>query len=182
MSASRIALVLAALLIAGTVVFLLATKRAAEPGGEATEAVPPPPPFPRLPPPGMTDSAAALHLTSQQVPRGGTVEGALIVFLAPEWHTYGDPPGDSGMAPIVGFSLPTGWSAKRLPLPKPRQFRDALGVTNGYEDRVAIRFVITAPQEAKEGPVDIGISLQWLICNEICVPKEATFTESLTVQ
>jgi thiol:disulfide interchange protein DsbD len=128
-------------------------------------------------------SAASVLMNSEAVAAGAAVEGAVVLTLAPGWHTYSDPPGDSGMPPIVEFSLPSGWSAERLPLPPPQRFEDPSGVTFGYEGELRIGFRITAPPDAVAGEmIEIGIDVQWLICRDVCLPRSAQLKALLGVK
>lgn len=127
-------------------------------------------------------STAALNLTAERVTPGGRVEGTISIKVPEGWHTYSDPPGDSGMAPIINFRLPADWDASVLPLPAAKTFKDDAGITFGYEDGVDIRFRITAPAGAVSGQDHtIGVSIQWLTCKEICLPWSAEFEKTLTV-
>ena len=47
-------------------------------------------------------STASLVLEAgENVHPGDRLRGAIVIALASGWHTYGDPPGDSGMPPAV---------------------------------------------------------------------------------
>lgn len=127
-------------------------------------------------------SEASLAMDSAAVVPGDAVEGAVVLTLAAGWHTYSDPPGDSGMAPVVEFILPPGWSASRLPLPPPRRFADPSGVTFGYEEELRIGFRIAAPPHAAAGETaEVKIDVQWLICQDICLAQSAQLKTVLSV-
>ena len=128
-------------------------------------------------------SSAEVYLDAEAVPPGGEVCGRITISLSKGWHTYSDPPGDSGMAPIVDFRLPEGWSVSMLSLPPAKTFQDTAGTTFGYEDQLPIPFILTVPAHAEPGiGVTIETELQWLICRDICVPQSAFLTTNLTVK
>lgn len=127
-------------------------------------------------------SSVALRMAATSVAPGATVDGKLTISMAPGWHTYGDPPGDSGMPPIIEFKLPKGWTYVRLPLPPTKTFKDGAGTANGYEGSVDVPFRLTAPKTAAVGtPVTIEITVQWLICKDVCVPKSDDLQTTLTI-
>jgi thiol:disulfide interchange protein DsbD len=104
----------------------------------------------------------------------GALSGEIVLELAPGWHTYGDPPGDSGMPPMVDFRLPPGWQAVLGELPPTQRFEDEAGVTFGYEGELRIPFRLEWPSGATAGEaVEIEVNVQWLICKDICLPQSA---------
>jgi thiol:disulfide interchange protein DsbD len=128
------------------------------------------------------ESTAELILRGDTVVPGGYLPGEVVLAVPDGWHTYSDPPGDSGMAPIVEFDVPDGWAAERLPLPKPMRFEDESGVTFGYENRLAIEFRLRSPETAAPGTeADIAVSVQWLTCKEICLPWSARLDARVAV-
>jgi thiol:disulfide interchange protein DsbD len=131
---------------------------------------------------GSEPSSATLSFASSSVAPGEETKGKIVISLVSGWHTYSDPPGDSGMAPIVLFKIPEGWKATLLPLPKPRTFVDDAGTTFGYEDKLEIGFLLRAPENAVVGQnVKIETDVQWLVCKEICLPQSASLTVGLVV-
>ncbi|MDT8391883.1 MAG: protein-disulfide reductase DsbD family protein [Lentisphaeria bacterium] len=119
-------------------------------------------------------SSARLVIDETDVAPGASVTGRFIISLAEGWHTYSDPPGDSGMAPIITFSLPDDWSADLSPLPEAERFEDESGVTFGYEEELSVGFRLRVSDKAVSGSAaEIQLSIQYLICNEICLPQSA---------
>ena len=123
------------------------------------------------------------HITLQEtIKPGESLKGTLRIDLPEGWHTYSDPPGDSGMPPKIDFTLPQGWKAVRGPLPKAKTFKDAAGVTFGYEDKLIIPFTLTASEQLKPGTTAlITVSAQWLICKDVCLPREEKVQLKLNV-
>lgn len=118
-------------------------------------------------------SSASLILNNlNEVAPGGELRGAIIIDLAPGWHTYSDPPGDSGMPPAVELSLPSAWSTELLPLPEPKEFKEEVGVSFGYKDQLKISFRIEAPEDISiSSKVDLNVHVEYLICKDTCLPR-----------
>lgn len=127
-------------------------------------------------------STAELVLEGDHLAPGGSVDGFIRLHLAEGWHTYSDPPGDSGMAPIIQFKVPPGWQAEILPLPPAKRFEGPEGITFGYENNLDIRFRVRAPSDAQAtSSVDVSVNIQWLICQEICLPMSAELRAVLKI-
>ena len=128
-------------------------------------------------------STASLVLEAgENVHPGDRLRGAIVIALASGWHTYGDPPGDSGMPPAVSFTVPDGWSADLQPLPQSREFRDAAGVTFGYENELRIPFTVSVPENAEPRErAEIEVAVDWLVCKDVCLPQSALLTTEVTV-
>lgn len=119
-------------------------------------------------------SAAQLAVDETSVMAGTDITGQIIIKLADGWHTYSDPPGDSGMAPIITFTVPQGWSSELMPLPKAQTFQDEAGTTFGYEDQVAVDFRLKVSQSAASGSTaEMKVRIDYLICNDVCLPQSA---------
>jgi len=93
--------------------------------------------------------------------------------IIPHWHTYWRNPGDSGIATTIAWSLPPGASAGDIQWPVPSRFN--LGpVTNlGYEKEVTLLSSVQVPDDAKAGgSFPIQAKVNWLVCQEVCIPQE----------
>ncbi len=99
------------------------------------------------------------------------------------WHIYWINPGDSGEPPKVQWSLPAGFRAGPLEWPTPRRIADHTLIDYGYEGEVLLPVEIHPPAKLATGrDVDLGLSLTWLVCREICIPGRAALTLSLPVR
>jgi DsbC/DsbD-like thiol-disulfide interchange protein len=102
--------------------------------------------------------------------------------LSPEtgWHTYWKNPGDAGKATTVKWNLPSGWKASPLHWPYPRRIRTGSLVSFGYTNKVNLLTEITAntvsPGTRK---IEISALVDWLVCEEICIPENAALSLSL---
>jgi thiol:disulfide interchange protein DsbD len=138
-------------------------------------------------PPVATDHAveqcdATLSFEDETAHPGGTVRGVLRLSIAGGWHTYADPPGDSGMPPLLSLETASGQELETGPFdfPPPETFKDVVGVTYGYEGTVELPFSVTLPERAA-GPLAIKGTVEWLICRDICLPVTSTVDARLDI-
>lgn len=113
---------------------------------------------------------------------GGTVHIALRQKIKPGWHTYWRNPGDSGEPTRLTWTLPEGWSAGEIIWPRPE--RQPIGplVNYGYSGDVLLPVAVRVPASARAGQtVRLTAKADWLVCEEICVPEEATLSLDLLV-
>ncbi|RZL10577.1 MAG: thiol:disulfide interchange protein [Rubrivivax sp.] len=102
--------------------------------------------------------------------------------IIPHWHTYWRNPGDSGLPTTIEWSLPAGAQAGGIQWPVPHRFK--LGpVTNyGYENEVTLLTAVTVPADAKPGgTLPLQAKVNWLVCQETCIPQEVQLTLSLPI-
>lgn len=92
--------------------------------------------------------------------------------LQPGWHIYWKNPGDSGAAPQFAFSA-TGGRVGELQWPYPARL-PFMHLTNlGYTDEV----IFPLPIEPQPGTaLRVEATLEWLVCQEICIPEFGTLT------
>lgn len=128
-------------------------------------------------------SRASVLLSREWVAPGGSAEIGILIALMPGWHTYADPPGDSGMAPIVTAQAPDGMTVGTRQLPPPQRFVDPAGTTFGYEDQVLIRLPLTVgPEWTPRGAADIALHVDYLVCKTECVPQSAEFIVTIPLR
>ena len=111
---------------------------------------------------------------------GGTITVALEEKIAPGWHTYWKNPGDAGAPTDIQWTLPHGWKAGAIQWPRPKRLPVGPLMDYGYEGTPWLLTTLTAPADAK-GPVTISAHASWLVCQQICMPEDATLTLSLPV-
>lgn len=105
------------------------------------------------------------------------------------WHIYWLNPGDSGEPPKVQWNLPAGFRAGPLEWPTPQRIEDHSLIDYGYEDEVLVAAQIhplarPAPYGARARieagrALNMGATVNWLVCRETCIPGRATLTLSL---
>ena len=93
------------------------------------------------------------------------------------WHTYWKNPGDSGGPVKVDWQLPEGVTVSDVNWPAPELIPYPPLMTYGYEDFVIFPFKLTIPKGLDQ--FDIVADVDFLICDDICVPEKATLKNSL---
>lgn len=110
---------------------------------------------------------------------------ATVVFsVTPEksWHFYWKNPGDSGTAPVVSWSLPSGWSgSKDLQFPAPHVNVNKQDITFGYDSRTLLWATVTVPKTAKPGVQKVAGSLSVMICRDVCRVDKVPFSVPIIV-
>ncbi|MEM9375106.1 MAG: protein-disulfide reductase DsbD domain-containing protein [Pseudomonadota bacterium] len=116
---------------------------------------------------------------------GETVWLGLSFEMDPGWHIYWTNPGDAGLPPSITWSdtshVPLEnisdfqWPAPKLLPIVPGQLMDY-----GYSGAVVLPFRMTLPAASDE-PVALAASVDYLICQDTCVPEavELTFLQSV---
>ena len=99
---------------------------------------------------------------------------AVLLKMDPRWHTYWINPGDSGAPTEIKWNLPPGFEAGPIQWPHPERIEVPPLVSFGYEDEVALLVRITPPRDLKVGEgVTLDAHVNWLECEELCLPGEA---------
>jgi thiol:disulfide interchange protein/DsbC/DsbD-like thiol-disulfide interchange protein len=123
------------------------------------------------------------HIEAELIPEksglraGEPVTVALRLKMEKGWHTYWKNPGDSGLPTRITWMLPQGFSAGPIQWPVPQRI-DVGPLTNfGYEGEIFLLTDIQVPAGLAAGStVPITARADWLVCEEICIPGDATFT------
>lgn len=99
---------------------------------------------------------------------------AVMFEMDPGWHNYWRNPGDSGLPTVVTWSLPQGFEAGEIQWPVPDRIVAFPLVDYGYYGRVALLVEITPPAGIPPvGTVSLEALVDWLICQDICLPAQA---------
>lgn len=108
---------------------------------------------------------------------------AIHMSIAKQWHAYWKNPGDAGMAPVVTWNLPDGFTADDLQWPTPKSFSLSSATGFGYEDELVLLARLTPPASFKPSPsTEISADIRWVVCNESsCLPGDGHITLSLPV-
>ncbi len=102
--------------------------------------------------------------------------------IAPGWHTYWSNPGDAGEPPQLTLTLPEGASSGELQFPAPERIPYGPLVNFGYENEVVFPLTVTPPAGLRAGDsFQVKADGYWLVCQDICIPEEASFTLDLPV-
>ncbi len=128
------------------------------------------------------------HVTAELVAqRAGVAPGqslqiGLRLQHIPHWHTYWRNPGDSGLPTTLSWTLPAGAQAGAIAWPAPRRIPIGPLVNYGYEDDLLLPLRFTAPADAQPGStLQLKAEASWLVCNDVCIPENATLTLALPV-
>ncbi len=113
------------------------------------------------------DYVQARLITGKQ--DGKELKAGLQVRLAEGWHAYWKNPGDAGLAPTLNWKGSENFAQAQIHWPVPKRF-DEMGLqTFGYGGSVL--FPLTVELENPEQPAKLSLSLDIMVCNEICVPQ-----------
>lgn len=95
------------------------------------------------------------------------------------WHTYWQNPGDSGLPTRIEWTLPEGFAASPIRWPVPDRFLMGSVVNFGYGEEVVLLGTIEAPGSLPPGEVEIRAKVDWLVCEEVCLPGGTTLARKL---
>ncbi len=126
--------------------------------------------------PGQIADETELRLLSAVTGAGELAEipAGLQIDLAPGWKTYWRSPGDAGYPVTIDWAGSRNLSAADLAWPAPHRFTLFGLDTFGYAEQVV--FPITLRPERTGEPVHLRARVQYLVCNEVCIPGEAGLT------
>jgi thiol:disulfide interchange protein DsbD len=124
----------------------------------------------RSEPPPAPHTRASLLSEVGAVQAGRPFWVGVLLQMDPGWHTYWKNPGDSGLASRIRWELPSGFTAGPIEWPWPERFSGGPLVSYGYEREVLLLSRITPPATLPPGGVRLAGVVQWLECQEICVP------------
>lgn len=129
------------------------------------------------------NARVALVADHAAVAPGQAFKAGLRILHDEGWHTYWANPGDSGLPTRFDWTLPPGASAGAIQWPLPERLL-ASGLTNfGYSDALLLPATLRVPSNAIAGSrFRATLRARWLICEEACIPDEATLTLDLPVE
>lgn len=130
-----------------------------------------------------TEQVRARLLADHQVATPGQrLRVAVQQQIIPHWHTYWQNPGDSGEPTQIHWQLPAGVTVSDIDWPAPERF--VLGpVTNyGYSDEVSLLQWLQLPPEWPSGqPLSLKARVDWLVCEEECIPQSVELALTIPV-
>jgi thiol:disulfide interchange protein DsbD len=135
----------------------------------------------------VSSSADAPHVRvellvlPQALNRGGTATAGLYFKIEPGWHVYWKNPGDAGLPPHISWTLPQGITAGPMQFPAPKRLPLGPLMDFGYENEVLFPLALSVPKTAKPGPAALHARVDWLVCNERCIPGKAELEVSREV-
>jgi suppressor for copper-sensitivity B len=106
-----------------------------------------------------------------------TVTLGLQFHLKPGWKIYWRAPGDAGFPPAVDWSGSTNLGGTQILWPAPHRF-DVSGLSNiGYKGDVVLPVQATLSEAGK--PLSIKARVDYLTCDDVCIPYTATLALDL---
>ncbi len=139
---------------------------------------------------GFATSASAQHVKASLVAADATVQPghpftvALHFIHDPHWHTYWLNPG-TGLATSIAWKLPPGFSASDIEWPAPTILKDHTDtvIGNGYDGDLLLPVTITPPANLAPGStVTLQADVQWLMCQDVCMPGNADLQIALPIR
>ena len=97
--------------------------------------------------------------------------------LDKNWHTYWKNPGDSGGPLEIVWELPNQFKLDRINWPKPELIPYPPLMTYGYNNDVIFPFKVS--QYELNTNEEIGVSVDFLICADVCIPEKAYIKTSI---
>ena len=131
---------------------------------------------------GKTLVTASLVSDTAGVVPGKPFEVGVLLEMAPHWHTYWEYPGDAGLPATISWTLPEGFVAGPIQWPLPDRVIEPGEIeVYAYKDKVLLLTAIVPPAEIVEKTVTLRAKVDWLVCEEICIPGSANLEISLPV-
>jgi thiol:disulfide interchange protein DsbD len=113
---------------------------------------------------------------------GQTAMIGIYFAIDRDWHLYWKNPGDSGLAPSIRWILPAGFKAGDLKWPLPEKIQIPSLTDYGYRNQLLLMAPLTVPKHLEEGSaITLQAEVNWLVCNESCLPGKAILTLRLPV-
>lgn len=114
---------------------------------------------------------------------GGSATLGLALTIKPKWHIYWNGRNDSGTAPKAEWTLPEGITVAPMLWPGPKRHVLPGDILDHiYEDQVVLLVPIRIADSVKPGQsLTIKAKVDWLVCEEMCVPEDAEVSITLPV-
>jgi thiol:disulfide interchange protein DsbD len=113
---------------------------------------------------------------------GQDFQAGLRLRLAPGWHSYWKNAGDAGAAPELDLALPAGASTGPIAWPAPERIPYGPLVNFGYTGEVLLPLRVSLPASLAPGEIlTLRADATWLVCADVCIPEEGSFTLTLPV-
>lgn len=104
---------------------------------------------------------------------------AISLKPLPGWHTYWENPGDAGLPVSLAWTLPEGFTAGSMEWPIPTRMDEGPLTVYGYSGDIFLPVAITPPQALGEAEYTLKVTVNLLVCKEICIPESETLEITL---
>ena len=125
---------------------------------------------------------ASLVAETDAVRPGRPLTVGIRLEMEKGWHTYWRNPGDAGLPTRVKWDLPEGFAAGEIQWPYPFRFSTGPILSYGYEHEVLLLVEIRVPPSVGAREVRVAGRVDWLECQEACLPGKADVTLTLPVR
>ncbi|RAJ94910.1 protein-disulfide reductase DsbD family protein [Aliidiomarina maris] len=125
------------------------------------------------------------HLDAQLLTEHSTVAAGesfwVSVKLVPEqgWHTYWINPGDSGLATQIEWQLPDGVEVGPIVWPTAEKYRIGPLANYGFEGPTYLLQRIHIAADYSHDSLELSNRVDWLVCEEYCIPGHAELSLQL---
>ena len=138
---------------------------------------------PRKDAPRTTHAKVQLLSDFGEVAPGGEVLLGVAFDIQPDWHIYWNGRNDSGTAPEIEWTLPDGWTVGPTRWPAPiRHVAAGDLVDHVYERNEVLLVPLKVPASTSSNVSHtVRAKVNYLVCNEACVPESAEVSVSLRV-
>ena len=119
------------------------------------------------------ETRVSLWTTKTAVAPGGTATAAIVFELKEGWHTYWRNGGDAAQPPLLLGICPRGVETGPIQWPLPEK-EVVSGLTSySYHEEVLLLVPLQFDASLKPGQVNLQCQVNWLECQETCVPRQA---------
>ena len=126
--------------------------------------------------------AEVLVHAPQGLRAGQTFWLGLQITHQPDWHTYWQNPGDSGLPTQLQWQLPEGLQAGPVAWPLPKKIPIGTLANYGYEGQLLLAVPVKIGADFQfpaSGPLTLALQADWLVCRQECIPQEGRFVLNL---
>jgi thiol:disulfide interchange protein/DsbC/DsbD-like thiol-disulfide interchange protein len=140
---------------------------------------------------GRSDLIKQPHVTAELIAAsdlvaGRPIEVVLHLRMDPDWHTYWINPGYAGLATTITWTLSSGIvSAGPTQWPTPEKHAMGPLTTYGYGGDVYLLTTLQTSSNAVGNlprQIDLKAHVEWLVCQEECIPGHADLTLPLKIE
>ena len=127
--------------------------------------------------PWLDHEQSQVRLIAAHSANGPDLTLGLHFRLQPGWKVYWRTPGDAGFPPSIDWQQSENLAEARMSWPRPERFTLFGLQTFGYGDEVVFPIAVSALDP--DAPLRLRGQLNYLICEEICIPYEGLLTLDL---
>ena len=124
---------------------------------------------------------ARMVASSGSVMPGDSLWIAVEIDLPEGWHTYWRNPGDSGAAPTLDYSLPSGVTLGPIRWSKPELIPFGPLINIGYKNSAVFAQRMRVSDQFGEETLPITLKGRWLVCADVCIPESGELALTLSV-